>query len=559
MSVSDNLELFKGIASELQVNEAFIEKDQYAMGLIADLAEISNPKIQLVFAGGTSLSKAHGLIERFSEDLDFKVSLTEDATRRERRDFRKQVIETINKSEWVNVDPDSVKSRNSSSFFQLQVSYPQVFPIPKELRNHIKLEVTFEEPTLPPENRPLTSFVAQAKREDPEVQSIPCVSPVETAADKLSALTWRVLDRDRTQPNDDASLVRHLHDLAALTKTVQASSKFEELALNSMEKDINRGKTTSSETLSPIERMESMLQTLKSDPLYKAEFSKFVNYLSYATDDARPTFETSLNALEGLVKGVKERYLSQQAIFAKPPQVKINPQHEKAQQFASQALEEIGSEQDQSQSVQDLEEKPELEDWPIYASAIGRGHVIQARAKRVLAAYQEGKPLESRDRISLKNTFTKFKEGLAAIQDWSNTAQQLGKEPNYLQEIANTEKAFRQGQPLSDDKKLSMKWDKNQLAYNQLSSELNQDDPRVFLVRLAANAAKVEIRPPQIKEILSLSPLMQAIQKEKGKQVGQNFTRDVIRDGLDLKKQEQPKQSPPGQQRDRDIDLGPGL
>jgi len=51
-----------------------------------------------------------------------------------------------------------------------------------------------------------------AQREPPEVASFPCVDAVETAADKLSALAWRVLVRDRTSPNDDPTIIRHLHD-----------------------------------------------------------------------------------------------------------------------------------------------------------------------------------------------------------------------------------------------------------------------------------------------------------------------------------------------------------
>lgn len=315
--MSNNLEIIDNISAQLGVDAAFIEKDQYAMQLIADLAKISHPKIQLVFSGGTSLSKGHGLIQRFSEDLDFKVSVNGEVTRKERRDFREQVIQAIGKSEQLKVDIENVKSGNSSRFFKMQVFYPQALVPSGALRNHIQLEVTFEEPALPPENRSLTSFVAQAKGEDPEVQSIPCISPLETAADKLSALTWRVLDRDRTQPNDDATLVRHLHDLAALTNTVKASNQFEELVLCSIEKDVNRSKTTSSEILSPIERLESMLQTLKSDPLYKEEFTRFVIDLSYAADEDRPTFENSLNALEGLIRVVRGRDLPRQTTSQK--------------------------------------------------------------------------------------------------------------------------------------------------------------------------------------------------------------------------------------------------
>lgn len=308
--MSENLKLIKEISADLRVDAAFIEKDQYSMQLISELAEVSHPKIQLVFSGGTSLSKGHGLISRFSEDLDFKVSLNGEVTRKDRRDFREQVIEAIGKSSNLSVSKENVKSGNGSRFFKMQVYYPQVLEPSDALRPHIQLEVSFEEPQLQPEDRALTSFVAQAKGEGPEVESIPCISPVETAADKLSALTWRVLDRDRTQPNDDPALVRHLHDLAALKNTVEGSSQFEELALNSLEKDVGRSKTEGTDTLSTVERMDSMLQTLKSDPLYKDEFAKFVTDLSYASDESRPTYESSLASLEGLIERVQQQYFA---------------------------------------------------------------------------------------------------------------------------------------------------------------------------------------------------------------------------------------------------------
>jgi hypothetical protein len=42
------------------------------------LSALDYPHVSFVFCGGTSLSKAHGLIERMSEDVDLKVVLTED-------------------------------------------------------------------------------------------------------------------------------------------------------------------------------------------------------------------------------------------------------------------------------------------------------------------------------------------------------------------------------------------------------------------------------------------------------------------------------------------------
>lgn len=538
--MSDNLDLIRSIAADLQVKEAFIEKDLYAMRLIADLAKINHPKIQLVFSGGTSLSKGHGLIQRFSEDLDFKVSLNGEVTRKERRDFREQVIEAIGKSEQLNVDKENVKSGNSSRFFKMQVFYPQALPPSDALRNHIQLEVTFEEPTLPPENRSLTSFIAQAKGEEPEVQSIPCISPVETAADKLSALTWRVLDRDRTRPNDDATLVRHLHDLAALSKTVKSSNQFNELAHKSLEKDAVRSKTTGSKILSPIERMGAMLHTLKSDSVYKDEFSKFVIDLSYASNEARPTFENSLNALESLIEGVQEQYLP-----------KLNA--------STQAVERTSSGREQNKSTSVLKETAKPEDWPKYAAAIDRGQAIQARIKETVEKYNSGIPLDGRSSILMGKDFNEFNQALKSIQDWLEVAQQLGEKSNYFQKISEVENNLRQGKPLSDAENRLMNRDKNLYAYIQLSVGLNQDDPKSALTRLAANAFKKGISRTRIKEILAFSPVIQAIKEEKGEQASLDFTNDIAREGWKIKKQEQPKRPPPGQQRGPDIDRGPSL
>ncbi|MGB7415222.1 MAG: nucleotidyl transferase AbiEii/AbiGii toxin family protein [Thermosynechococcaceae cyanobacterium] len=312
LNVSENKAFIEKIAGQLGVKEAFIEKELYAMHLIGCLTEIDHPKIDLVFAGGTSLSKAHEIIARFSEDLDFKVSLKQEVTRKERREFREQVIEAINKTEHLSVIPETVRSRNSSRFFNIQVLYPKVLPPSDALRPYIQLEVTFEQPTLQPQNQPLISFVAKAKGEAPEVESIPCVSTRETAADKLSALTWRVLDRDRSQPNDDATLVRHLHDLSALFNAGAVSEEFNDLALSCLEKDTARSKTIT-ETLSPVERMQQMLQTLKTDPLYKEEFAQFVVDMSYAPDNARPSFDEAMHKLERVVEQVSDRHKEKQA------------------------------------------------------------------------------------------------------------------------------------------------------------------------------------------------------------------------------------------------------
>ncbi|MGR3277293.1 hypothetical protein ACSYAD_19520 [Acaryochloris marina NIES-2412] len=84
--------------------------------------------------------------------------------------------------------------------------------------------------------------------------------------------------------------------------------------------------------------------------------------------------------------------------------------------------------------------------------------------------------------------------------------------------------------------------------------EVTHEDPQESVVRLAANVFKKGISRTRIKEILAFSPVIQAIKEEKGEQASIHYTNDIMSEGWKIKKQEQPKRPPPGQQRGPDID-----
>ena len=70
-------ELFRRTASAMQVHEAIVEKDFWVC-VVLDLLFTASPWCdKLVFKGGTSLSKAYGVIERFSEDIDLVIDWRE--------------------------------------------------------------------------------------------------------------------------------------------------------------------------------------------------------------------------------------------------------------------------------------------------------------------------------------------------------------------------------------------------------------------------------------------------------------------------------------------------
>lgn len=66
----DRRELFRATAEKMHVHEAIVEKDFWVCWMLDYLFHDSPWKDELAFKGGTSLSKAFGAIERFSEDID---------------------------------------------------------------------------------------------------------------------------------------------------------------------------------------------------------------------------------------------------------------------------------------------------------------------------------------------------------------------------------------------------------------------------------------------------------------------------------------------------------
>lgn len=126
------------------------------------------------------------------------------------------------------------------------------------------------------------------------------MTALETAADKLSALTWRVLSRDRSIERDDPTLVRHVHDLAALEQVIGDEGDFRTLLHETMREDEGRGDRERLAALSHEERLIQLLATLEQDPVYLDEYERFVGGMAFAGDADIPTFETGLEAIRRL-------------------------------------------------------------------------------------------------------------------------------------------------------------------------------------------------------------------------------------------------------------------
>jgi hypothetical protein len=301
MNVLDR-RLVEDVASRLDADAGLVEKDWHVTRALGVLAGCDHGTAVPAFGGGTSLSKGWGLIKRFSEDIDFKVSMpaavSRNRAKNDRSGYRKRILAALTEAGFV-LAGEPVRA-DENHFFSADLFYPSLFATGPGLRPHIRVEMTLRSPALPPIARSIASLIGMAQQNPPEVVAFLCVDPVETAADKLSALTWRVHARQRGSADDDPTIIRHLHDLAAIKETVTKSDDFPRLVRKAMSDDTGRGGEATA-TSDPATLFAGLLERLSADPLWAAEYQKYVQEVSFAAPGELISFDQAFTAVKDLV------------------------------------------------------------------------------------------------------------------------------------------------------------------------------------------------------------------------------------------------------------------
>ena len=306
MNTPPKKELIEEVAQIKGISEAFIEKDWFVTQVIKVISEIVFEDYRIVFTGGTALSKAHGIIQRFSEDVDFRVialslqQLSKTQQSKILSTFKKEIVRSL--SIHFDIKGEQISANNGNKFVAIELNYPTYFTRADALRPHILLEFTVSEPLLPAMDLSVSSMINQVAKQKPEIDNIACINPVENAADKLSAITWRIAERVRGSENDSPDIVRHIHDLAIMKDLAMGDCNFSVLVNTALHRDNNRSELIKDLSLS--QKLSNVMNIISSDTEYLKEYERFVNAMSYANNDTIPTFEKALKCVEALVSKV---------------------------------------------------------------------------------------------------------------------------------------------------------------------------------------------------------------------------------------------------------------
>jgi predicted nucleotidyltransferase component of viral defense system len=193
---------------------AALEKDIHLTQALIALGTLGNAE-SLTFCGGTSLSKCFNLIDRMSEDADFKFHLpsaiSKNASANERSLFRTAIIRKLAEFDF-EVELQSAK--DSNRYFQITAGFAPVFAPDNALRDSILLEFTHV--ARPPKSikKGIHEFVSKAQLLDSPHGEVACLTLEQTLAEKTLSFLRRALYREA--PDFDPRIVRHLYDIEAI-------------------------------------------------------------------------------------------------------------------------------------------------------------------------------------------------------------------------------------------------------------------------------------------------------------------------------------------------------
>lgn len=269
---------------------------------LAQIVKINNPDFDLIFCGGTCLSKAYGLLERVSEDVDIKASpkssgaLTNSKVKSSMSKLKVDIELALNnagfKSEFIT---QNAKDRNN--FIEFDVEYSTHFEVSPGMRANLKLEVSYSPLRAPKQNKAIgLLFDSLAGMNTGPNFAMPCVDLSEALAEKLITFPRRLaLSMAKVDEKLDTALVRHLYDVYQITQKnpsilTKDLNKLSTLVNQVIERDAQDFANQHSTFVNdPLGEIHKAMEHAKSDEKTKETYDEFIRVMVY--DKNTPSFE----------------------------------------------------------------------------------------------------------------------------------------------------------------------------------------------------------------------------------------------------------------------------
>ena len=228
----ENRELFRDVillvSERSEVSGDIVEKDYYVTMILKKLSEIDYP---VVFKGGTSLSKAFHVIDRFSEDID--ITFTEHLGEARRKKLKYNILKPI--ADELSLDIrnfnmiESDKNLNHYDFYYESVVNDR---IANAIPPYVKLETSLMSYAFPTEERELSNYILDVLGTSEEELMRTCdLTPFSM---RVQSLNRTLIDKifavcDYYMQGKNHRNARHLYDIYKLSEQIEIDDRFLEL------------------------------------------------------------------------------------------------------------------------------------------------------------------------------------------------------------------------------------------------------------------------------------------------------------------------------------------
>lgn len=277
MYLHEDKSLFKDViiatAEYLSLPIAIVEKDYYVTMILKLFSERT---INCVFKGGTSLSKCHHVIDRFSEDID--IAFSKNLTQGERKKLKNITIASISNELNLDIlDWDKTRSKNNYNCYTFGYDPIDGF-VSESLVNGVKLEVSLGTIAFPTLRLPVDSYVCQFLKIDnqdiindfhlePFAMSIQSIE--RTFIDKVYAICDYYMQRKIERHS------RHIYDLYKLFPKIDFSNNLKNL-INEVK--IERKKLPNCPSAQDNINLAVVLNEIITTNIYKSDYETITSY-----------------------------------------------------------------------------------------------------------------------------------------------------------------------------------------------------------------------------------------------------------------------------------------
>lgn len=209
------------------VEPALVEKDYFVTMV---LGKINENAPGLLFKGGTSLSKCHKIIDRFSEDID--LTLDEEHFTQGQRQKLKYIIIDVCKELGLTLTNES-ETRSRRAYNSYKIEYPIIFSS-VSVNPQLLVETVFIQKAYPDEAKTADSMIGEWLRATNNITAIEQYElyPFEV---RVQALERTLVDKvfaicDYMERNVTLRQSRHIYDISKLLTKVKLDNSLKELA-----------------------------------------------------------------------------------------------------------------------------------------------------------------------------------------------------------------------------------------------------------------------------------------------------------------------------------------